>query len=66
MLVPDKPFLSILILQVRPEPTIVKHLSGAQLKARLLALPTNIVQGLKNLPGTNTLAYFENFVNYER
>ncbi len=29
-------------LQVRPNPTRVKHLSGAPLKGRLLALPTNI------------------------
>jgi hypothetical protein len=41
-------------LLVRPEPTRVKHLSGALLLSRLLALPTNI---RKALPGTNTLAY---------
>ena len=35
-------------------------LSGAPLKVRLLALPTNIGQGWKKVPGTNALAYYEN------
>jgi len=38
----------------------VKHLSGAPLYGRLLALPTYIRISLKGLPGTNTLAYYEN------
>ncbi len=37
----------------------MKHLSGAQLYGRLLALPTNIRLGWKGLPGTNALAYYE-------
>ncbi len=32
-------------------------LSGAPLKGRLLASPTNIRQDRKSLPGTNALAY---------
>jgi hypothetical protein len=46
-------------LRLRPEPTRVKHLSGAPLKDRLLALPKNISLGWKGLPGTNALAYYE-------
>jgi hypothetical protein len=38
----------------------VKQLSGAPLKGMLLASPTNIRLGWKGLPGTNTLAYYEN------
>ncbi len=38
----------------------VKHISGTPLKGKLLALPTNIRLGWKSLPGTNTLAYYEN------
>jgi hypothetical protein len=34
--------------------THVKHLSGAPLKGRLLALPTNNRLGWKGLPGENT------------
>ncbi len=37
----------------------MKHLSGAPLKGRLLALPTNIRLGRKGLQRTNTLAYNE-------
>jgi hypothetical protein len=47
-------------LQVSPEPTRVKHLSGDPLKRRLLASPTNIRLAWKSLPRTNTLAYYEN------
>ncbi len=36
------------------------------LEVRLLALPTNIRLGWEGLPGTNTLAYYERFVNYGR
>ncbi len=46
-------------LQVSLEPTRVKQLSGATLSCRLLALPTNIKQGWKGLPGKNSIAYFE-------
>ncbi len=35
----------------------MKHLSGAPLKGRFLALPANIRLGWKGLPGTNVLAY---------
>ncbi len=35
----------------------VKHLSGAPVYSRLLALPTNIRLGCKSFPGTNTLTY---------
>jgi hypothetical protein len=37
----------------------VKHISGAPLYDRLLALPTNIRVGWKGLPGTNPPAYYE-------
>jgi hypothetical protein len=33
----------------------VKYLSGAPIQSRPLALPTNMILGLKGLPGTNTL-----------
>ncbi len=42
----------------------MKHLSSSLLKGRLLTLPINIRLGWKGLPGTNTLAYFENPENY--
>jgi len=35
----------------------VKHLSGAPLYGRLLALPSNIAIGWKGLLGTKTLAF---------
>jgi hypothetical protein len=45
--------------KLRPEPTIYKmDLSGAQLKARLLASLTNIRLGWKGLLGTNALTYY--------
>jgi hypothetical protein len=47
-------------LHVRPEPTEVKHLSGAPLWGRLLASTTNMRLGWKSLPRTNTLAYYKN------
>jgi len=37
-----------------------KHLSGAPLYGRPLPLPTNTRLGWTGLPGTNTLAYYEN------
>ncbi len=42
------------------EPTRVKHLTGAPLEGRLLALPTNTRPGWKSLPVTNPLAYYGN------
>jgi len=44
-------------LLVGQELTQVKHLSGAPLEGRLLALPTNNRLGWKDLPGANTLAH---------
>jgi len=41
-----------------------EHLAGAPLYSRLLASPTNIRLGWKSIPGTNTLAYYENLQNY--
>ncbi len=38
--------------------------AGAPLLVRLLAFPTNIRLGWKGLPETNSLAYYEKFVNY--
>jgi hypothetical protein len=46
-------------LQIRPEPTRVKHLSGAPLYGGLLALPKNIRLGRNGLQGKNTIAYYE-------
>jgi len=37
----------------------VEHLKGASLR-KALALPANIRQGWKGLPGTNTPAYYDN------
>ncbi len=45
---------SIVICELRQEPTQVKHLSGAPLYGMLNSL------GWKGLPGANTLAYREN------
>jgi len=44
----------------------VKNLSGAPLKGRLLALPTNIRLGWRGLPQTNTPAYYsrKKFLKY--
>ncbi len=56
-------FVSIVINStylMKLEPTRVKHLSGAPLKGRLLASPTNIRLGWISLPRTNTLAYYKN------
>jgi hypothetical protein len=36
--------------------------SGAPLYGRFMASPTNIRLGWKGLPGTNTLAYYENLL----
>ncbi len=38
----------------------VKYLSGAPFKGWLLVSPTNTRLGWKGLPGTNTLAYYNN------
>jgi len=37
----------------------VEHLKGSSL-GQALALPTNIILGWKGLPGSNTIAYYEN------
>jgi hypothetical protein len=39
---------------------LVTNLRGAPIKGRPLALPSNIRLSWKGLPGTNTLAYYEN------
>jgi hypothetical protein len=49
--VPDKPFQPSLGLPIRLEPTQLKHLSGAPLKGRLLASPTNTGQVGKTYQG---------------
>ncbi len=41
-----------------------KHLSGAPLEGRPLALPTNIKLGWKSLPVTNTFILIRKSVNY--
>ncbi len=46
---------------VRPEPTLMKHLSGAPLLGSLMTLLTNNRLGWLGLPGTNTLSYKELF-----
>ncbi len=46
-------------MQVRLDPTQVKHLLAAPIPGRLVTLPTNIRLGWKDLPGTSTLAYYE-------
>ncbi len=38
----------------------MKHLSGAPLNGKLLALPTNIRLDWKGLPFANAIAYYEN------
>jgi hypothetical protein len=43
--------------QVRQEPTQVKHLSDAQLKGRLLVLPTNKRIGLERLGADTSFKY---------
>ncbi len=60
MFVPQKPFQDSAVFGVRQGPTQVKHLSGALLQGRLLALPKNNRPGLKGLPGANALPYYEN------
>ncbi len=46
-------------LLVKQELTQMKNLSGALLKGRLFALPTNNGLGWIGLPGTKSLAYYE-------
>ncbi len=63
MFVPGKPLHPSLMFAGKLEPTQVtrvKQLSGAPLEGRPLALPTNIRLGWRDLPGTKTLAYYEN------
>jgi hypothetical protein len=45
---------------VKQEPTLLKNLSDAPLRGRLLALPANNRLSWIGLQGTNTLAYYEN------
>jgi hypothetical protein len=52
----SRPFPSSPMFWTRLEPTLVKHLPGAQFKVRLLAVPTSIRIGWKGLPGMKTLA----------
>jgi hypothetical protein len=56
-----KPFQPSLLYvgKVRSLP-FLKNLSDAPHQGRLLALPINNGVGWKGLPGTNTLAYYEN------
>jgi hypothetical protein len=53
-------------LQVGPEPTRVKHLSGAALYGRLLALPSYTRLGWKGLPGDKHSSLLRKSVNYGR
>jgi hypothetical protein len=58
--VPKKSFQpSLMLVDKAKSLTREKHISGAPLKSRLLALRTNIRLGWKSLPGSNTLAYNE-------
>jgi hypothetical protein len=61
VLVPDKLFLPYLMFvrEIIAYPK-VKHLSDAPLLGTLLALPTIIRLDWIFLPGTNTIAYYEN------
>ncbi len=47
-------------MRIRPEPTQVKHLSGAPILGKAPGLtPTNIRLGWKGLQGIKTPAYYE-------
>ncbi len=60
--VPGKPSSIVHCLRARPGAyPRVEHLKGASI-GQVLALPTNIRLGYKGLPGTNTLAYYENLL----
>jgi hypothetical protein len=61
MFIPGKPFQPGLMSgrKARAYRSKVPYLSGAPLDGRLIALSKNIILGLKVLPGTNTLAYYE-------
>ncbi len=43
----------------------LQDLSGGPLKGMLVALPANFRLGCKTLQGTNTSAYWTNFVSYD-
>ncbi len=61
MFVLHKPFQPSLMLVGKAGAwLIVEQLKCTFYLGRLLAFLTNIGQGLKGLPGTNTLAYYEN------
>ncbi len=51
-------------LQLRLEPTEVRHLSGAPIKGRLLALPANI--RLEKLAMDKRSSLLQKFVTYNR
>ncbi len=60
MFVPGKPLQPSLMFAGMPGAyTRVEHLKAASL-GWALALPANIRLGRQGLPGTNTLAYYEN------
>ncbi len=56
MFVPGKPFQLTLMFVGKA----VAYFQGLYNKSSLLYLSANIILGLKGLPGTNTLAYYEN------
>ncbi len=56
---------SVCTWQAFPQPTRLKHLSGAPLQGRLLALPTNTRLCWIGLPGINT-SLLRKSVNYGR
>ncbi len=60
MFVAGKPFQHSLMFVSKVELSQVKYLKGAPLWDRLLASPANVRLGWKALPGTITLAYYEN------
>ncbi len=60
MFVPGKPFQHSLTFVSKARAYLSKE------PLRLVTLPTNIRQGWKGLPGTNTLAYSKKFLNYGR
>ncbi len=57
---PERLFLQKVFHKMGPPGNNPIKLSGSPLQGRLLSLPTNIRLGL---PGTNTLAYYENQKN---
>ncbi len=60
MFVPGKPFQPSQMFVGIAGAYLVEEPSGASLLGRLQASSTNIRLGWKGLPGTNTLAYYDN------